>query len=224
MNAKTVKKLLMRRRVQALWGRRSYMALLVPYSLFRNPLPPKVDRPPEWKDSGGFEGWFYDTEDPDKATRHLEIAEVSSGTTPDPNEPGVLYDTVEVEKRNWVVDPDDDGISVRWWESREYAWVEEGEEKGWGGRQTLDAPWVRSYIARRKWVSDAYDDVGHPLLEQLRQVHNYSSAMDLFLYSDGVIVRFGVKWYHQSEKMGFCREFARALRIAKKAGVAVKAL
>ena len=46
MNAKTVKKLLMRSRVKNLWGRRAYLTVRVPTkALVNTPRPPTVEFP-----------------------------------------------------------------------------------------------------------------------------------------------------------------------------------
>lgn len=239
MNARVVRKLLMRGRVKTVFGARALFIVRIPRSAIAEPVPPF--KPPPGKEVLQGE-WHHENEDGTSTYTTIRKLRSSKKPTPERRAQGDFVPTLHrVECLESEVDDEGD-LYERW------SWCE-GVELARGptdattgkapvlSRKNVPTEIVDAYAARRHWIEkyawgplgdhaslpstgiawlDALHDAGRCAKRFQPLVYTNSGAMDF---------SFFIQWRKYPEaKLSFCARMSRALKLAKRAGVHVRVL
>lgn len=233
MNARAIKKRLMRGRVRSFWGRRAFITVRLPLSVIPVELPPEPhprDDPevadPELWESDMFGGWRRDLDasgrpvdildyDGDVTIESWSFASVSCGEDP--------RERLEIADRHVC---ESHGI---------FRWVEGKHVRGHrlaGGpyeitrRRRLSDDLVDAHIAwadaQRRYLEGVLGETGSDVLDAFHAAATwarttYPEVCDGFLY-----IAYSVKWFYADQKYRFCADLSRAIRLARANGVDVR--
>lgn len=201
MNGKTVRKMLMRNRASTFFGSRAYLTVRVPLSALGLTAPEPVTF--DGMDLGCVSGMWMT---PDESS-FVSISSLTSGHDPrefaheDWEEPRFL----ECDRYGWS-----------WWE-------------GWRGAK-IDGAIVREalpddVVARHRdyinWI--AYlDHIDHPLMHRLMDVSSWCKTHYWEVRGDHLMLTYSVKWFYPNRRLGFAAALSRAIKAAKRMGIAVR--
>lgn len=215
MNAKTIKKLLMRSRVKNLWGRRAYLTVRVPTkALVSTPRPSPVEFP-GFKPSTLLEGHW---EGPEESV--IYISHLFSGTNPalrsKDGEP--VYFPV-LEHRSEYLDEDTGEFKV----SESWSWWTGMKVQG-DTREALTEAQVASYKAFREWFDALHTYDQNPLRDAFLGAGEQAKSMSFATDASGetLFLTYGVKWFYPARKLVFSSALAKAMKQAKSMGVPVR--
>lgn len=215
MNARTVKKFVLRRRCHSLFGRRAFVEAKVPMSIYPEPCPAFVPPGKPWLDGV----WTQRQGDKIALTA---IEHVSSGSDPSINADHTPH-FVEHDRFGWS-----------WWEcSVKYFQTSPGVEDDLLpdpdtciGEEEGPVELIAVYRAREKWLSKyvhgEVDRRSFPeLVRRLIDVGSWARATYGNVSKDSVIVQWSVKWFYPDTLRGFSNSLSRTMRAFKRAGVPI---
>ncbi|MBI4021444.1 MAG: hypothetical protein HY369_04310 [Candidatus Aenigmarchaeota archaeon] len=200
MNARTIRKRLMRHRRNVFWGRRAYLTISVPLSLYPESLPPFV--PPGLPDF--LEGHWRNEDD----SKKWYIGQISCGTKPEEDRANV----VGLHLSHW-------GNSWEWYEGQELTM--DGEKVA--ARKPLPEEMILAYARRMQWI-DKWLHGSHGFAEGelstpialLLLCSNWARSTHASVDGQRVLISWGVKWFYANRKLRFCRDVARFLAAARR--------
>lgn len=206
MNARTIRKRLMSRpnhRTDVFWGRRAYLTLSVPLSMYPEAPPPFT--PPGLPDS--FEGHWRSFD----GGRRWHIGRLSCGVKPADDRAGI----VGLRERSH-------GFGWEWYEGEELRM--EGDEVA--ERNPLPEEMILAYARReqweRKWLYGLEGFEEEELSESLGVLllcSNWAKSAHANIDGERVLFSYGVKWFYPHHKLRFCRDVTRFLAVARRAGI-----
>lgn len=187
------------------------------------PPPPFDDK--AFGESGGFEGYYTRTEN--GRTYLTTISEVSGGR---PGEPE------EEERRAFFIekDPSDhENPYYRWWEATTMVFdaAEFADKSNPRPKPIetfdLDEEVVRAYRARLNWFTrytHTFDyPEGHPL-GLLKEPSDWSKTQYGRVEGRYFYLTYSVKYFYRNRANNFANTVARAVKAAKRAGIAVRVI
>ena len=210
MNARAIKKKLMRSRSRVLWGQRAYLTVRLPLSVLPSQPPSLPFIPEGWK-RGYLQGCW---EAPDGAESiHINhwtgaVPTWQEGDAPQERPYFVEYDAEDDTHHHWTG----------------HRCVRAGQDEK--GRPVydffpLDVALIAQQKARVEWERTLWErPVGNgPVIDAMNKVGNCAKSTRWNVEDDCVTVEFGVKWFYPYWKFGFCRALSKALKLARRLGV-----
>ena len=212
MNARAVKKHLMRGRVRNFWGRRTYMRISLPLSIIPTPPPPPADIPEGFKE-GGWSGFWQNADE----SESIHINRSSCGFDPTELTQRAPYEQIlfaEFTDNHWV-----------FWSGHRTR--KNGEDEN--GEPTFEfTPLDEALVAQHKAYSDWHDKLyfmgQHPVMDAFNMAHNAAKSMYWTVVGQRLIAEYGVKWFYPDRKLHFCSAISHAMRVAKKHGIKARIL
>lgn len=210
MNARAVKKYLMRGRQNGFWGRRAYLTVRLPHSVLTGVLPsvPTLEgfrADPNWTGS-----WV--SEDGSEAIR---ISRGSTGVRPDPSDPEFFApnETVAtIEEDRW-------GSWQIWSGSRSRrVTLKNGEEDWEDSTEKVPVEFILAYRKYAEFIESLHEYGVNPVMDAFNEAGNSAKSTHWEVDDKGVGVTYGVKWFYAARKYRFCTDLAKALRLAHKEG------
>lgn len=218
MNARALRKHLMRDRRETLFGDRAFLTVRIPLGVLPEPPPPLPQKPEGegWKENSFGFGWNRTWEEEGRRYwEHHDFLKPFSGRDPREENPHLPDDLVER-----------DGDTFQWWEGtirtgvalpgedlpRRDAWV----------LTKIDPDRVRVWKRYELWREGLHEPSGSPLLDLFQRAGDRARGYYPNLREDALYLTYGVKWRHRGGMLRFCSELSRALRRAREDGVRVK--
>lgn len=222
LNGRAIKKRMMKGRSRYLFGRRAFLSVYVPFSVYPEP-PPRVTIPGE---NVSASEWSR-RENGKEYVIHLHS--VFSGG--DPRE-----DNTDPEWRRPLAVRDDGG-GFSWWEVFEVVYdVDESEPSGIAEDScvfnvipdekaleyieqvsNLEA-WIEKYI-----YGIRYDPCNKALLGLIQAANAAKATYPSVCHNENtVVLEFAVKWFYPEEKFRVCSSLRRASRFAKLGGSKIR--
>lgn len=239
MNARTIRKNLMRNRRTSFWGRRAFVTVRLPLTLFP-PLPPPFPTPLDqnptaqgWKE--GYGCWY----------RRIPAAQLTAEERAAWNV-GEAETIVErwrfgvvmcsTDPRKWAENIGRiadrhvlrSGLhSYDWWEGVHSLSivgpddVEQGEQ-----HRSLAPELIDQYMARRlwedKWVSGMEGATDQPVVDAFLSAANYAKTTYHRIAGEYVYLTYSVKWFYPRYKLRFATDLHHAFDVARQHGVSVR--
>lgn len=205
-------KKLRRGRKTSFWGNRTYVRVILPTSIFAEPLPAFPTLPPGLFSDGDDGVWFDSPEGIDKSLILISVTNPSSGTDPETTWWDVVPGTLERTEYG----------SYTWWSAEKFTRPSVDEKFGRDG-ESYEEPWVFDYIALERWKVKAREDFSHPVLKKLIVCENWAkSRYTNVLPSGEVEFIFGVKGHYRNRMVRFAAGLSRSVKLAKKLGIPMK--
>lgn len=228
MNARTVKKLLLRGRNTSFWGRRAYLYLRVPKAVLTVPRPPM----PSLGKQGSFEG-YWEEDRGEGVTRHFRISRISSGRDPRkddeidhvPRLPVMEYESTTSDGRTYQ--------SWSWWEATWFDARDAGPDSETKlevlDRGEIDderfAAYVEHYQWVRKYVIGSEGATGNEILDRVHGAATWAkTTYHQFDTNGDLIVIYSVKYFYPYRVRRFSADLANTVNYAKKHGVTLRVL
>jgi len=217
MNTRTLYKRLRRASknpFETAFGSRFGIDILLPTSLLAEQQPPKPELPPDLM-QGVFIGDFVPAKEEEEEKPHTRIVSVyaADGDGPEKREalvPGSVREIEPIEGRR----------RFTWYEATD--WRDDGSKLG--THTPYFEPWVLQEIAYQEWQQKAQDDVAHPVLARLKEIHRHASKRTVYVLNDGLHVTYLFKTYDRDREhlMDIARTASRAIRFAERQGVPIR--
>jgi hypothetical protein len=228
MNARTVKKLLLRGRNTSFWGRRAYLHLRVPKAVLTVPRPPM----PSFGKQGSFEGYW--TEDRGEGvTRHFRISHISSNRDPlkdDDIDHTPRCPTLEYEGKTSKGEPYQ---SWSWWEA---LWSDVREPAPGSDEKPevlaqgeIDDERFTAYVTHYQWVKKyvvgSEGETGNEILDRVHGAARWAkTTYHQFDANGDLIVIYSVKYFYPYRVLRFSSDLASTVNYAAKHGVTLRVL
>lgn len=236
MNARAVKKRVLRMRRVSFWGRRAYVSLRIPMSVYPEPCPVFIV-PLDWKPEESLGAcWRIPTLEAASDQRaYVSISKITSGTDPRKNpDKEEAFRFLEC-RETWTDRAGKVHEHWEWWEGvirvgREY--VDAEGNKQWELLKQINLPddvvaayrrescWHAKYIQRMK--SFEGDDRG--FFARMWETQSWARATYGYVEGNHVVVTWAVKWFYSETLARFCASLGRLLKVAKREGIPVKLL
>lgn len=203
MNARAIRKRLMRGRRGSFWGERAYLSVRLPRDVAGQSPPTFI---PEGFVSDGWEGSW---KSPDGLTT-VHIGKASSNIPPE---------EIGDERRLFIQPSESDGWYDFWsgYISREV------------GRDENDRPvfeqsevpegWVARYKVWREWLDALHGYGVSPLMDAFVEAGQSAKSMEVGVSEDALTILYGVKWFYADRKLRFCADLSKAVRMAHSMGI-----
>lgn len=200
MNARSVRKRLMRGRRRAFWGDRAYLRVRLPASLVPT-APPAVEfpgmTPSVWAGT-----WLSADE-----SECVVIGQWHCGVDPrDMARPA--WEPVYFAEQG-------DGGGWSYWTGHR----ERGEE-----REPLPEATVAQHRAFMAWQDSLTQYGHHESLDAFLDAGYWAKSTRASVDGGALLLEFGVNWRYPKRRRAFCADFARAMKVAKMLGVAARVL
>jgi hypothetical protein len=209
MNGKTAKKLLMRGRAHGFWGRRAYLTVRLPLSIVSPPPPAPVF--PGLAPSPYLDGLWLS---PDES-EHVSIEQLFCGADPSAFQHKPWEPVYFAERER--PDPAHGGWSF--WTGHRGRKVGDGVE-----HEPLPMDIVAMHRARDAWQRALYRYGQNDVLDAFLATGEWAKSMDWAVDGEHLLVMYGVKWFYPERKRRFAALLSRAMKTAKRAGVAARVL
>jgi len=233
MNARTVKKLLMKGRHDIMWGRRAMVTARLPMSVLPEPMPPAV--PKEVGEPDAFAGYYKRMEGEHRI--FTNISEVSAGRDPRKRKDADAIHYLTEEHGEYDT-TDDDGNPVKekwsdytWWEIVELVQERTGpDEHDWKTIEKRQGPVEYLDIYRKykmwceKYLRGMHGQTGSDVLDAFLAAGDWAKTTYPWTDKDYIYITYSVKWRYPRRKFGFSADIARAVRYAKRKNVPVRIL
>lgn len=227
MNARTIRKLLMRVRTGTFFGRRALLTVRFPKSVL--PVARPAFTPPG--KSTGMEGYWESEEGDSKVLYNISLLH-SSKSPHRKRKPSKLrhglVPTIHFPKCD-VREPFEDGsIDERWtwWEGLKVTTSPDGTRVF----ENIPDDVVQDYVAFRTWHSQYLNrswnegpvpDTGLPWLDALHAVAGYAKRFESISYTNDIAFAYFLRLREPRGRLRFCAALSRAIKLAKKQGVEV---
>jgi len=242
-NARTIRKILMRNRLQVLWGRRAFLKIRLPMDLVPEPMP-DISFAEGWGPQGFSGHWSEELEDGTLRVRTIqkvyggdprpvdeEDAETEEEDSEDPTEAGPVRfnpPPLFVEQSPYNED------SFTWWEGFEGIFNPATLDSPFISQNTLDPEFVEKWKAYQEW----YDKYAHGDFDQkgakespvllaftsMAARYTKTHYVDFSADQKWMYITYAVKWFYPQTKLRFAADLKKAFRIADSAGVEAKLL
>lgn len=224
MNARSMRRRLMKSRARVFWGARSFLSFRIPLSLFPERPPVHPTLPDGWKcyDSRTRDAYLYRHDDGTISKLNFFIP--SSGQAPNPTDPAQTkttvpyFDNITVYSNIWV----SRGTPVE----HMPAFITPGSSYKNHYASESGYKWIRDVmtfqVLREAWEGKYCYGYGYKQLSKLgiaiRECRSCSSASYIILEEEYVDLVFTVKWYHPKTKLRFCAAAARLYKTVHSMG------
>lgn len=205
MNARSIRKKLLRGREHNFWGRRAYITARVEPAAFPEPFPglPKGLEPGYFTD-----GYLIPGED-----TSVGFFGVYSGSPPTSEEP--VYRLTEERTGAWT-----------WREITVSKLDEEGLPTGERlPTEPRHEAWLEEHIAAQSWIwRHVHEPPDHPRFHKLSEATWWAktSAFNTCPDTGDYCITFGVKWFYPHTSRRFCAALSRWVKALKREGYRVK--
>lgn len=217
MNARAIKKRLMRGRANVFWGKRAYLSVRMPRSVVdgiipTEPCPEGFTPDPEWEGT-----WVT----PD-GLESIRVCKSGTGVKPDPEDEELFgpHETVasveETPHGTWDIWSGSRTRKVMLPDGSDYEW-EPSDSK-------VSADFILAYKAYSEWKERLYGEDLSPLVTAFNEAGYSAKSTHWKIEPDGLVVRYGVKWFYAYRKFRFCTDLSKAVTAARLAGKKVKLL
>ena len=200
MNARSVRKRLMRGRCRSFWGDRAYLRVRLPASLVPT-APPALEfpglTPSVWSGT-----WLSADE-----SECVVISQWHCGADPR-NAERPAWEPVYFAEQG-------DGGGWSFWTGHRHC----GEDRG-----PLSEAIVAQYRASMAWRDSLTQYGHHEALDAFLDAGYWAKSTRASVGGDALLLDFGVNWRYPKRRRGFCADVARAMKVAKKLGVAARVL
>lgn len=204
MNARTLRKHLMKTRERNFWGDRAYLTVRLPVSLVGAPRPSPLNFPGLVQE---YDGWWTN----ESGSKHIRISQVFSSKNPETNEDlDCEPHFIEKVRSDWV-----------YW-TGEVVTQLEGDDTP--VIESLPQALIAQHKALVDWMGKARSGASNPILESFCEAGDYARSTNWQVDEAGdfLYVTYGVKWRYPQQKLRFCADLSRALKLAKASGVSAK--
>ena len=209
MNARAIKKRLMRGRIGTFFGARAWLRVRMSADIVGTIPPPAESVMPAGFIPGSFGGIWHNEETdesihinnwggphPDKGNRHAHEKPLFI----EPSESVDGYWDFWAGHRSIPNGNDEKGEPIYRFES-------------------IPDEWVAAYRTEKLWKDSMHEYGKHPVLDAFIRAGNHAKATDFDLFGKRLDVTYRVKWFSFRGKFAFCRALSKALKMAKAAGI-----
>lgn len=208
MNARAIRRRLMRCRVRSMWGSRAFLTVYLPASVLPEPPPPPFVPPGKGWRVGAF-GWVRG---PEMFTEYMEGACAYSG--PEFQAEYGIPDACVTASTSGDLD---------WYQHLYVRYRRMGDDGRFADVPVPDAwhlAWAAEYRYRDRYLIGRY--TGSPVLDAFHEAAEWTEAVYPGVLPDGrVVLRYAVKWRYPSYVRHFCADVKRAFDVAARHGVRV---
>lgn len=82
--------------------------------------------------------------------------------------------------------------------------------------------WVARYRDWRGWLDSLHEYGKSPVMDAFVEAGQSAKVVDVGVSDRHLTILYGVKWFYAGRKLRFCRDLSRAIRVAERAGIAVR--
>lgn len=214
MNARAIRKKLMRSRRRVLWGQRAYMRLRLPMSVLSSPPPPQPDIPAGWKE-GLWEGHW---QSPDEK-ECIHISRSSCGVNPEEWDTDDMDEDASPTRKPLFIEQDEYGTWKFWTGHRSVLVGEDEKGEPIHEYHAIPLEMVAAYKAYAEWKDKLYYPGNGQVLDAFNEAGNSAKSVHWWVEGGVVTVEFGVKWFYADRKLRFCRDLSKAMKLAHGLGI-----